>query len=75
MREKPSNQWLWRKTRDDPWAGKEKSRIFALCEERQIPCAMIPRGNHSLESKDVFFDMEQLPVIMRKTEKFLWGEV
>jgi len=58
---------------DDPWVGKEKSRIFALCEERQIPCTMIPSGNHSLESRDVFFDLEQLPGIIRKTESFLRG--
>ncbi len=45
---------------DDPWVGKEKSRIFAMCKERSIPCFLIPYANHSLESKDIFADMKEL---------------
>ena len=58
---------------DDPWVGKEKSRIFGLCEERKIPCSLIPYANHSLESKDVFADMKELYRIMKETERFIIG--
>ena len=56
---------------DDPWVGKEKSRIPALCRERQIPCHRIPGGNHSLESGDVHKDIQALLQIMEKTEQFV----
>ena len=56
---------------DDPWVGREKSRISALCEARGIPCTVIPQANHSLESGDVFSDLKELYRIMEKTEKFI----
>lgn len=56
---------------DDPWVGREKSRIPAMCEERDIPCTLIPGANHSLESKDVFADMKVLQKVMKETERFL----
>ena len=56
---------------DDPWVGKEKSRIFGICEERKIPCSLIPYANHSLESNDMFADMKELSRIMRETERFI----
>ena len=56
---------------DDPWVGKENSRIPALCEERGIPCRLVPHANHSLESKDVFEDMKELRRVMKETEAFL----
>ena len=56
---------------DDPWVGKENSRIPALCEERGIPCRQVPHANHSLESKDVFEDMKELRRVMKETEAFL----
>ncbi len=56
---------------DDPWVGREKSRIFGLCEERKIPCSLIPYANHSLESKDPFADMKELYRIMKETERFI----
>lgn len=56
---------------DDPWVGREKSRILVMCEERGIPCSLIPDANHSLESKDVFADMETLYRVMRETENFM----
>ena len=56
---------------DDPWVGKENSRIPALCEERRIPCRQVPHANHSLESKDVFEDMKELRRVMKETEAFL----
>ena len=56
---------------DDPWVGREKSRISALCEARGIPCTVIPQANHSLESGDVFSDLKELYRIMEKTERFI----
>ena len=56
---------------DDPWVGKENSRIPALCQERGIPCRLVPHANHSLESKDVFEDMKELRRVMKETEAFL----
>lgn len=56
---------------DDPWVGREKSRISALCETRGIPCTVIPRTNHSLESDDVFSDLKELYRVMEKTERFI----
>ncbi len=56
---------------DDPWVGKENSRIPALCKERGIPCRLVPHANHSLESKDVFADMKELHKVMKETEAFL----
>ena len=55
----------------DPWVGKEKSRIFSICESRGIPCSLIPYANHSLESSDVFTDMKELYRIMKETERFI----
>ncbi len=56
---------------DDPWTGREKSRIKAMCKDRGIPCSVIPRANHSLESKDIFADMKELYEVMKKTERFM----
>ena len=56
---------------DDPWVGKENSRIPALCEEQGITYRLVPHANHSLESKDVFADMKELRKVMKETEAFL----
>ncbi len=56
---------------DDPWVGRKESRIKALCGERNIPCHIIPEGNHSLESGDVDQDIAALQDILRKTEMFI----
>ena len=37
----------------DPWVGGEKSLIFAICEDKGIPCTLIPGANHSLETEMV----------------------
>ena len=58
---------------DDPWVGREKSRISALCQARGIPCTVIPKTNHSLESGDVFSDLKELYRIMEETERFIVG--
>ena len=59
---------------DDPWTGREKTRIPALCKERGIPCMVFPGANHSLETSDVFADMKALCRIMQETERFLLNE-
>ena len=56
---------------DDPWVGKENSRIEALCIENDIPCTLIPSGNHSLETGNVQMDLANLQMIMNKTEEFV----
>lgn len=56
---------------DDPWVGREKSRILAICESRGIPCALLSSANHSLESSDVFADMKELYRVMKETERFI----
>lgn len=56
---------------DDPWVGKNQSPIFGICEERKIPCSLIPYANHSLESPDAFADMKELYRIMKETERFM----
>lgn len=56
---------------DDPWVGKENSRIPELSAERGIPCHLIPGGNHSLESGDLYEDIRQMGEIMKETERFM----
>ena len=56
---------------DDPWVGKEKSPIFEICENKGIPCTLIPYANHSLESVDSFQDLKELYRIMKKTDRFI----
>ena len=53
----------------DPWVRKDS--IPALCEQRDIPCHVIPHANHSLETGDVKEDIEALERIMKKTRKFI----
>lgn len=55
----------------DPWVGGEKSRIFGICEEKGIPCTLIPGANHSLETQDTDYDMKCLYRIMKETERFI----
>ena len=56
---------------DDPWTGKEKSRISELCREKGIPCTVIPYANHSLETKNVQADITALQMVMKQTEDFI----
>lgn len=55
----------------DPWVGGENSRIFSMCEERKIPCTLVPGANHSLETKDTDYDMKCLYRAMKETERFI----
>ena len=56
---------------NDPWVGKEKSRISELCREKDIPCTVIPSANHSLETGDPQTDVASLQMIMKRTEEFI----
>lgn len=57
----------------DPWVGSKESRIPAICAEKNIPCTVIGRGNHSLESGDVSYDISILASVLRATESFIKG--
>ena len=56
---------------EDPWVGGAESRIPALCEEKQIPCFVIPGANHSLECGSVLQDIHTLHGVMEETIRFL----
>ena len=56
---------------DDPWVGKEKSRIAELCKEKDIPCHVIIGGNHSLECGKALKDIENIKTVMEETESFI----
>ena len=56
---------------EDPWTGGANSRIQALCAERDVPCMVVPGGNHSLESSLWQEDVDNLKRILRETETFL----
>ena len=55
----------------DPWVGMERSRIRALCEERNIRCVVLPDANHSLESRDLQQDIKNLSMVMEETSEFI----
>ena len=57
----------------DPWVGGENSRIPDLCAERGIPCHVIPEANHSLESGDLYNDLQNMRQIMKTTEEYIKG--
>ena len=56
---------------EDPWVGREKSRISSLCNEADIPCIVIAGGNHSLETGDLQKDISNLQMIMQRTGEFI----
>lgn len=56
---------------EDPWVGKENSRIPEFCRERDIPCHVYPDANHSLETGDIRMDLEYMKQIMQKTKEFV----
>lgn len=60
---------------DDPWVGKENSPVPKLSNERSIPCHIVPGANHSLEVDNVHENIRQLKKIMKKTEKFIGGDL
>ena len=42
-----------------------------VCEEKGIPCTIVPNANHSLESKESFADMKELYRVMEETDQFI----
>ncbi len=58
---------------DDPWVGKEKSRISEICREKKIPCHVIIGGNHSLECGETLKDIGNIKTVMEETERFIKG--
>ena len=58
----------------DPWVGEKENRIPEMCEGLQIPCELIPKANHSLETEDPLEDIRNLKKIMKATERFIAGE-
>ena len=60
---------------DDPWVGGSGSRIAELCRRKNIPCFVIPRANHSLETGSPLVDIENLRYVMDETEKFIATKV
>ena len=56
---------------EDPWTGGARSRIRELCTEQNIPCTVVPKGNHSLESGSWQEDLDNLKRILEETEAFL----
>ena len=56
---------------EDPWVGGKESRIPDLAREKGYPCYLIQEANHSLESKDVQKDIQNLLFIMEETRRFM----
>ena len=55
----------------DHWVGGANSRISGLCAEKKIPCYVIPEANHSLESGDLYNDLQNMQQIIKTTEEFI----
>lgn len=56
---------------EDPWVGNDKKSICEVCNEQGIPCSVIEKANHSLESADVFADLKVLYKILEEIERFI----
>ena len=59
---------------NDPWVGKENSRIPELCEERGLEYYVTSGGNHSLECGKYFNDAANLLFTIRQAGQFITGE-
>lgn len=53
----------------DPWV--ETDVVKKACEEKKLPLFITQDANHSLETGDVFVDLENLKYIMEETRKYL----
>ena len=53
----------------DPWV--TTSVIRQQCQEHQIPFFLYENANHSLETGDVFRNLDIMKEVMQKTEKFI----
>ena len=60
---------------DDPWVtgdgGGGVNAIARICRERDIPCAVLPDANHSLETGDCLADIRALAQVMDMTARFI----
>ena len=56
---------------NDPWVGKDESRIGALCVKADIPYMLVEGGNHSLETGNAMTDISNLQIIMKRTEEYV----
>ena len=59
----------------DQWVGSGQSRMIEMIRKREYPCYLIPGGNHSLETKDVQQDIQNMQMIMRETAQFMNREI
>ena len=53
----------------DPWA--KTPVIKELCERNGLPLYITENANHSLETGDVIWDLENIAAVMRITEDFI----
>lgn len=53
----------------DDWA--ETDVIAAECEKRGLPLYLTEQANHSMETGDVFRDLEILETIMKETDRYI----
>lgn len=56
---------------EDPWTGGAASPIAKICHDQKIRCISLEGGNHSLETGDMFRDLEYLKLVMQMTDKFM----
>lgn len=53
----------------DPWVGTDI--VKKACEDKKLPLFITENANHSLETGDIFTDLENLRYIMEETRKYL----
>lgn len=53
----------------DPWV--ETTIVKKACEDKKLPLFITENANHSLETGDIFTDLENLKNIMEETGKYL----
>ena len=56
---------------NDPWVGREHSKIAEFAAEKGYPCFVIEDANHSLETGNAVKDIENLQLIMKETKRFV----
>ena len=56
---------------NDPWTADVS--VEDLCHKHHIPCTLLSNADHSLETGDVWTDMDALSKIMRQVQSYLAG--
>ena len=56
---------------NDPWVGRENSKIPAYAADHGYPCFTVADANHSLETGSAARDIENLRMIMKETGRFI----